>query len=1015
MWDRDGSPKYYGWDHLHARVSRSISSSQAARAKVEDRETTDKQDTQPWREFHNDFESFKDAVDRAIQRDPYGTLFGRRLRSPETSNNASWTSWSWIFDPKEIKEEPQVGSASEKQSVQSARKDNNPLADTSNTAAGTAQQAKAQPAIGHTTSSQRTTTTIRSSQSFVFQDSTSNTAEYVYDPITGRKVPRWAVEATTTVTSNKTPRSDFPKWKSAAEDHGQVAQSSAEDVKAAKVDSPLNVTSNPPPIKAEQLSKNDTQPQSKSFIETMFGEHGVDIPVKTYKPHKVHGYTGETKSIKASDLTGKDNSKGSLGTSRKREYEQLRLRTIGNNIDSTNFNAEPWNKTSNDDLPMYDAATAKAPETITQISGQQAESVKDTQAPFTGTTYETKAKEILTPINDWLSKEGFRARQGMTMPTLKESRPADVQSMSKPPERIEPALDRAQKGTSTEIVTKRDESRLQPSLDRAIPPSSVLKSDASFDSKPTERGQEEAKRAQQGLEALEKQRIARRGRHTVPRITSAFSTPDSPAQTGTTHTAREEQEKREDLDLLRASDIRAASRSARDTKQDLESQKSQDRALFEKDFVASTPRTPEDLDLLHARDVRAAIKARTRSDEQFQKLDTELRTIISQHLTPESEPVVKQTVATTFRPKFSEPTVKSGVERDLAMERHTQVFEPHYAQIVDKVKAIGKVSKSIAAQIQTVEIEKALSTPSKASKAETTSTDAIETAENEIFEAPMIVLRRDGQNVTLEPHYDTFVTNQLKIQNFTTYLAGLQDPAPLLNHFPQLDRMGYELTHGDQTDLFFKKRGLNEQPKQDRASMKKNLSRKIAAEEVAAQPTPGISLPKQAANVLDEIPVSIPTPGPAAPTAPPTTSVPVPEVDVIKAEYRPRHKKPKSHKISRQEQVFSGQQRLKAQTTALPDPEHFQKQNPAANTAYQHYEQYSEPQGSWFSGVVRFIRRTFMTIGAIVAIGTGAYGIGVLAEGVQGKKQISQGESGGPMKRLVLDGGAKQSERQRTG
>ena len=112
LWERESSSRLswpwklsHRWLGAHSSDVQYLSSSQTPKSKMEEpREGHSKPDS-PLTTFHKDFESFKKAVDRAIERDPYGTLFGRRLQSPPTANNSSWTSFSWIFDPKEIKEE----------------------------------------------------------------------------------------------------------------------------------------------------------------------------------------------------------------------------------------------------------------------------------------------------------------------------------------------------------------------------------------------------------------------------------------------------------------------------------------------------------------------------------------------------------------------------------------------------------------------------------------------------------------------------------------------------------------------------------------------------------------------------------------------------------------------------------------------------------------------------------------------------------------------------------------------
>ena len=221
--------------------------------------------------------------------------------------------------------------------------------------------------------------------------------------------------------------------------------------------------------------------------------------------------------------------------------------------------------------------------------------------------------------------------------------------------------------------------------------------------------------------------------------------------------------------------------------------------------------------------------------------------------------------------------------------------------------------------------------------------------------------------------------------------------------------MGYALSYHNADSLLFYKPNSAQKVGQ-------RLRNRIAAQEAAAQP-----VPQEAANVLEEIPTTVPPPGPAAPTAPATSASQQPfvsESTVSEEEQtKPRRKPRNTTRMTRQEPVFSGQQRLKPQTTALPDPEHFQKQNPPTSpftrARQQEYEQADEPQIGYFKRFTRFVRRVILTG---MAFGAGAYGIGVVAEGLQGRAQIAAGENGGPMKRLVLEDKDRVSkERQRNG
>jgi hypothetical protein len=182
-----------------------------------------------------DMESFKRAVDRAMDRDAYGALFGRRLYSPPSSK--SWTSFSWIFDSSEAQK------ADTKE----------PAAVPTNTAPVT------KDVHGPSTASREfasTSTDVNGSLS-----TTSVEADqYEYDPISMRKVPR----------APSAPQTPKPE--------NQAKQ-------------PRNGSK----VSAAPLSQ--AEPPRQSIFDTLFGENAVDIPVKTYEP-KVYGYGDKPASAK---------------------------------------------------------------------------------------------------------------------------------------------------------------------------------------------------------------------------------------------------------------------------------------------------------------------------------------------------------------------------------------------------------------------------------------------------------------------------------------------------------------------------------------------------------------------------------------------------------------------------------------------------------------------------------------------------------------------------------------------
>ncbi|RMZ80166.1 hypothetical protein DV737_g3089, partial [Chaetothyriales sp. CBS 132003] len=113
MWEREAIAPASSWPwRMPGRLIgqqlqniQNLSSTTATRAKVEQHSEESAQH-RPVATFDRDFDSFKKAVDEAVQKDAYGALFGRRLQGPDSANNSSWTSFSWIWDPKTINQDP---------------------------------------------------------------------------------------------------------------------------------------------------------------------------------------------------------------------------------------------------------------------------------------------------------------------------------------------------------------------------------------------------------------------------------------------------------------------------------------------------------------------------------------------------------------------------------------------------------------------------------------------------------------------------------------------------------------------------------------------------------------------------------------------------------------------------------------------------------------------------------------------------------------------------------------------
>lgn len=1035
LWDREKGVGVSSWHYRGCRMGRNISSTDPGRAKIEEGEHSKRKDGEDWREVHKDFESFKAAVDRAIERDPYGTLFGRRLRSPD-STTSSWTSWSWIFDPKEIKEDPTPEPEEKEQKYQSTAQPKD--GDRRHVpAAPNLTTSESQPIISHSSSSSKTGTTLSSSQSIIYADPPSHQAagEYVYDPITGRKVLQSSPLQPTT-----------PKQK-------------------------------PGNANTEKTGEPVIQPLSTGgFLRSLFAtEHGVNIPVKTYKPAKVYGYTGEAEAPpkpenKVTEST--TTTKKRFESSRKREYNQLRALTLGNSIDTTaefggKFVAEPVEATNvvSKESEEKRVRTSPAPSEDTPL--------------FCGTTYASRSDSPKQPSNDWLSKEGFRARQGMTMPSLKTNRTSQMGS-SEPTERLETALDRTSSTTGTDIPVKKFTPKLQPSIDRVVSPSTKLES--------------------------------------TPAKAIPMPAPKTEPVEDVGHDTREE------VDRLRPSDVRAAAKAARETKQAAES-KRKDRADLEKDFgmrqaeeqnatglgakiLAYAPSATSSLSTIwkHVKEYPSGIVAKTMQniglaqssqkepktsvatpnrtaseDTQLLGLALKLKGILDEHQSkPES--IMEQERPLKAAPAFSEPTVKPGVIRNLEVERHTKEFEPKLANIVDRAKAIKRELHDVSLSIENVvneraitaiadrhliqnkqepvaitTIEEASPAAPKESAPHPQATSSVATSVGTSYDSPFILLMYnkatdDVEVTSLKNLMGSSSASEAKL-NPMAAIGSLNHPNAFVKHFVQLDKNGYELKSGGGDVLVFQKQQAEPIAATSSAAPASNLSASpefrstIAAAEAAAQPPPStsksVSEPLKAANVLDNIPVSIPLPGPAAPTAPPASSsntekspapptvvplasisqpqptqsppsasqsIPVPKpVSQTQAQPTSRARKSRSQ-VRRQEEVFSGQQRLPPQTTSLPDVTHFQKHNPGTASNSQST---AELQPSLFARLSRAVRRVILTA---LAFGAGAYGIGVIAEGIASKAQI-EGRADGPMKRLVLESeeGRRKGDRQRAG
>ena len=347
-------------------------------------------------QYSEEFAQFRAAVDR----DPFAAVFGRRLESPPTTNNSSWTSLSWVFGP--------------------IRQDAAPAVDPSKKPSAST--------VDKNASSEAVNVPVKTSSTKPEEGTTSTSSvaaeEYEFDPISMKKVPKRLkmVDVSTT-----TP----------------VMKGKAQTVETA---------------------------EKKPFLETLFAEHGaVDNPVKTFHPHKVHGYSDkDPKEASKATQAAKEKEKESLETFRRERLRTLRARSLGNAVGPNDF----CDKFHKEEPPKAVETTKSKPLKAVEIDKpprKNAQPTEDKAPLFSGTTYASRSEltgEIKPATeSDWLQKEGFRVppRQAPEPQASNSGRnvSARVDVQSSPATRIEPALDRIAPKAPKETLEKFSEQQTQ--------------------------------------------------------------------------------------------------------------------------------------------------------------------------------------------------------------------------------------------------------------------------------------------------------------------------------------------------------------------------------------------------------------------------------------------------------------------------------------------------------------------------------------------------------------------------
>ncbi|KAJ9606913.1 hypothetical protein H2200_008924 [Cladophialophora chaetospira] len=676
-----------------------------------------RRDPEPENSFktvYNDFQSFREAVDRAIARDPYGTLFGRRLQSPPTTNNSSWTSFSWFTDPKEIKENVPVSSAKPNSTAaSSAPVDQPPVATSTNPT----QQIPKETTVSYS------------------ED------EYEYDPITMRKVP----------VKKQTLESE-PKW---ATTSANLHKATAQPEPQKRPPEPVSTRSEP------KKQPSEGQPKKPLLQSLFFQEHGVDIPVKTFKPHKVYGYgVADKKTASKPAESDSDERKRDFDSSRKQYLRDLMSRVKGNNIDTsalfTEANIRPGPEAVPD--PVIDEFAAPR-------KHRESPEPDDTLPLFSGTTYEARATEEVKPKSvDWLAKEGFRQSAGEGHKTSSTSSAVNI-PVKKFQSKLEPALDRVQaraaqeskdKSVRLQTAVDRQQSALKRRLSSEKPVDTLASTENTDGSKQTKRAKLEAEFEARQKDAANETDFSPKSRKVEAPTTKLSKTlnnvwehirehPDGiVAKTMKSMTSFNENYKR----YIRPDAVKGLTEKLIFKDESLSKTpsiyKTEAQPLKVKPFTPShhivdTEKVQQQRATSLREESEKIKKDAEAQNAQISKLATEIRAVYeseygiidSNHRQPTStlqatpreaaaeQPAPESTQAVTSKSHpLLNASIKPGVETNLVVANHVNRFEPRLADLVDRAKQVHAQLREIRSQTKEIQRARSVSASDGNKKAE---------------------------------------------------------------------------------------------------------------------------------------------------------------------------------------------------------------------------------------------------------------------------------------------------------
>ena len=653
--------------------------------------------------FYNDFDEFRAAVDRAIARDPYGTLFGRRLQSPPTSNNSSWTSFSWFTDPKEVKED-EISPESQAKSADDTK--------------SSVEKTSTERSIRVGKQAAEETTTCYSEE------------EYGYDPILMRKVPIIKQPAGTQVNAlPAAPRSEGTS------------------------PTPGPQKDPPQPEPQKPLSESRTR---KPFLQSLFEEHGVVIPVKTYKPPRVYGYgTMDNKPTKKDIEAELANEKNFFDSSTKQQCRDLMARVKGNSIDTTAL----FTEASSLQQPHTAATERPAPKKM-----RYSPEPDDSLPLFSGTTYDAKAvKEVGTNASDWLAKEGFREPAKGSHGAKNSLAEIPVKKFKV---KLEPAIDR----DKTRPVAESEDrlARLQPALDRQLSAAKCISTSPEYVPEPEKTTlSDEAERLRKLKRAQLEADFETRQMDSTNEADFSPKAPKIEKQALKLSRTFDNvwEHIREHPDGIVAKTMKSMSNLNQNYKKYIRPDAVKgltDKLLFKDESLSKTPsiyqqaaKSEKVEPFTPSHDVVSAEKERQQrtaslreasekakreketQDARISKLATEIQAIYeAEHGPLESDnrqPVTPPVISTlsadsplslsastqTSTPKHQAlltATVKPGIVTNPVVDNHVNNFEPKFAELVDNAKQIHWQIRRIRAETQ--ELQASLSSPKTESEAE---------------------------------------------------------------------------------------------------------------------------------------------------------------------------------------------------------------------------------------------------------------------------------------------------------